>query len=417
MKKSPIRKKCVNKNNGRKLVGLIINMVVKPSRDVMLAVSKFIYDNPSLELRIFYGSPATKVDNLVDFAKSGVAGLVICGFDRETVISFLRAMPDHPPILLGLYYSPTEEQLRILGNGGVLVIDNELIGRMAADFFLRRGLQNFAFIGTDIYREGLSARIRSKAFWHRLAESGHEKVENIIIGESMSNGDFWIPDLEGVRKWLSELPLPCGIFVNGEVEAFALTKMCRESGLEVPKDLEILCIDNSYGFCEKASPTLSRIHIRFDVISKLVIETLTELLDGRLPPERRERFISEGAFEVVERGSTASGREYGLVAEKAKEFIRVHACEGICVTDVANYLRVSRRGLERRVKNATGQSVSSLIRSVRLAEVCRLLETTDMTISAVTERAGYHLTANLSILFKRTYGVTMREYRAQHRVP
>ena len=138
-------------------------------------------------------------------------------------------------------------------------------------------------------------------------------------------------------------------------------------------------------------------------------------VNGRLPQKRREMFVSESALELIERGSSASGREYGLVAENAKEFIRVHACEGIGVSDVARCLRVSRRGLERRVKAATGLGVAGLIRSVRLAEVCRLLETTDMPITAVTEKAGYHLTANLSVLFKRTYGVTMREYRAWHR--
>ena len=401
---------------GCKVVGLIINMVVKPSRDVTLAIANVIYDNPDFELRIFYGSPATTVDNLVAFAKSGLAGMVICGFGRETVISFLRAMPEHPPVLIGLYSPPTEQQLRVIGNGGVLVLDNDLIGKTAAEFFLRHGLQNFAFVGTNIYREGLSAEIRCRAFWKRLAESGHVDIANIMLGERLPNDDFWIPELESVGKWLERRTFPCGIFVNGEIEAYALTKMCRKLGLDVPKDMEILCIDNSYGFCEDASPTLSRIRIRLDAVSKQVAEMLDGLVNGRLPQERRVVFISESALELVERGSTAGGRGYGRIAGNAKEFIRIHACEGIDVPDVATHLGVSRRSLERRVKEATGQSVASLIRSVRLSEVCRLLKTTDMSISDVTEKAGYHITSNLSILFKREFGVTMREYRARNRV-
>ena len=95
--------------------------------------------------------------------------------------------------------------------------------------------------------------------------------------------------------------------------------------------------------------------------------------------------------------------------------MRVHACEGIGVEDVAQHVGVSRRTMEKRVREAMGQSVLDMIQKVRLKNVCHLLATTSLPISEVTTRSGYELTSNLSRLFRVTYGVTMRQYRAQHR--
>ena len=399
------------------VVGLAINTVVKPSRDVMLAVAgSSLCEDPRVRIRFFYGSPATTVENLVAFAKSGITGIIFCGFKRELMIDFFTSMPDHPPVVLALYAPLSDEDRRKLGRGVVLVLDNERIGRMAADYFIRHGLQHFAFLGSEIYREKLSGKIRSEAFIRQIREKGglQGEVPCLMLGHSEPNDDFWNGDMRGrVEDWLKRLPLPCGVFVNGEIEAFALLRICRAMGRDVPGQIEVLCIDNSYGFCERASPTLSRIHIDYGDCGKMSMQNLLSLIRGDEVPLEMH-YAGDQKTEIVERGSTASGRGYGRVAERAREFVRVHACEGIGVADVARHLGVSRRTMEKRVQEATGQSVLQMIRAVRLAEVCRLLETTDMTISEVTMQAGYQLTANLSVLFKKVYGVTMRQYRARH---
>ena len=59
-------------------------------------------------------------------------------------------------------------------------------------------------------------------------------------------------------------------------------------------------------------------------------------------------------------------------------------------------------------------NVLDLIQKVRLENVCRLLKKTDLSIAEVTMRSGYELTSNLGRLFRRTYGMSMRDYRAKH---
>ena len=45
---------------------------------------------------------------------------------------------------------------------------------------------------------------------------------------------------------------------------------------------------------------------------------------------------------------------------------------------------------------------------------CYLLKTTSLPISDVTQQSGYPLTSNLSMVFKKTYGLSMRQYRKLH---
>ena len=104
-----------------------------------------------------------------------------------------------------------------------------------------------------------------------------------------------------------------------------------------------------------------------------------------------------------------------LAATRAfRSLIRRHACEGIGVPDVVAQVGVSRRLLEKRVREATGGSVLDMIQKVRLENVCRLLVNTTLPISDITTNSGYEATSNLSHLFRRTYGMSMRDYRARH---
>ena len=139
---------------------------------------------------------------------------------------------------------------------------------------------------------------------------------------------------------------------------------------------------------------------------------LTALIaDPKLPRSRRKVRVPSCA--IVERGSTSSG-DFGHVVARARDFIRRHACEGIGVPDVVTQVGVSRRLLEKRVREATGASVLDMIQKVRLENVCRLLVSTTLSISDVTTNSGYEPTSNLSHLFRRTYGMSMRDYRARH---
>ena len=393
-------------------IGLIINTAVKSSRDGMYAIANKVQNDSSIRVQIFQGSPATTIDNLREFVAKGFDGLIVCGFRNKLVADFRKSSPNLPPIVRGLYVSLSEEERRISWPSDTIAIDNERIGRDAADFFIRHALQSFAFFGSEANRESCAGKIRADAFFSEIRSkaAATSEVSRLTIGHAEANEDYWTGDHERIAQWLKGLKMPCGVFANSELDAFALLKICQEIGLDVPRKVEILCVDNTTAFCDNASPTISHFKLDFAAAVDIAITILrSRIIDGSARKRVYEDFFM-GAT-LVERASTASGRGFGSVAERVKEYLRVHGCEAIQVPDVARQLGVSRRTIEKHVREATGQSVLDLIRSMRLAEVCRLLESTDMSISDITQKVGYSMTANLSVTFRKAFGMSMRKYR------
>lgn len=126
--------------------------------------------------------------------------------------------------------------------------------------------------------------------------------------------------------------------------------------------------------------------------------------------------VTYGVKKIAERQSTKIEPPVKdrLVA-RALEFIRLNACEGIGVKEVAAYLKVSRRLAELRFRDTCGRSILDEIQSVRLERVKRLVDETDLSIREITDRSGYQTDDHLRRMFKRQFGMTMQERRRRQR--
>lgn len=396
-------------------LGMVINTAVKPCRDVLLGILECLRLHPQVRLSFFHGNAATSPRNIADFASSGMDALLFCGMRWEIVEEFLREMPDHPPIVANLYAPLSPDSFAQLGRGGTVVLDNVDIGRVAADFFVEHGIKNFAFFGSKVYRECVAGEIRREAFRARIGErlDGRETFASLVEGKQAENEDYWDGDHQEVERFIRSLPKPCGIFANGDREAYRFIDACNHLGIVVPDQMEVIGVNDTENFCEASKPSISSIRPDHARCAHEAVKMLLELVDNpHLPPERRRVTVS--GCQIVKRGSTLSGRGYGGIAVRAREHIVRNACNGINVPDVAKHLGVSRRTLEKRFSEAMGQSVALMIREVRLEKVCKLLRTTKMPISEVTLQCGYPLTSNLAHLFTKLYGMSMRKYRNAH---
>ena len=397
-------------------IGVVIGTETKPSRDVFLGLLDFANTQPDLDLRLFHASPVTTAENVAAFVATGVDGLVFCDCPREVTIAFCQRCHDHPPVVACLYTPPSKAEMESLAPVGAVILDNEAIGRLGADFLLGFGLCHFAFLGSWVRREWICAKQRSAAFQARLRESllGKETFLQWIMGTQRLNDDYWDPVEEELERWVLALPRPCGVFVNGDREAFRLTKVCRRLKIDVPGLLEILSINNSHGLCERSQPTLTSIEPDYRANAEAAIRMLLAMIDNPALPFR-QRYVKLAKVRLVERGSTSVGRNRGNIVTRAREFIRQHAREGIGVPDVVAHVGVSRRLLEAQMRKDTGQSPLEWIQSVRLESCCHLLKTTDLPVTEVLQQSGYPLTANPGRIFRKTFGMSMTEYREAHR--
>lgn len=92
-------------------------------------------------------------------------------------------------------------------------------------------------------------------------------------------------------------------------------------------------------------------------------------------------------------------------------WLRQHMDTDIQVESAAEISGISPRTLSRRFKLATGQSFNEYLTQLRIDTARDLLQNSNLPIGDVADRVGYKDSAYFSRLFKRTTGISPREYR------
>ena len=94
------------------------------------------------------------------------------------------------------------------------------------------------------------------------------------------------------------------------------------------------------------------------------------------------------------------------------KYIEDHYRDGT-LTDLALQLNQSVYKLSRLIQSATGNNFKDLLQQKRLNKAIQLLNDTDLAVSDIINAVGYDNTSYFYRLFRRTYGVSPKEYR-QH---
>ncbi len=102
------------------------------------------------------------------------------------------------------------------------------------------------------------------------------------------------------------------------------------------------------------------------------------------------------------------------LSKQVDAYIREHFSEDLSADDISSYFGISRAKLYRITEHSFGEGIMEQIRSIRIAEACRLLEETDLKIADISARIGYEDYNYFTKIFKRKCKVTPREYRKQH---
>ena len=94
-----------------------------------------------------------------------------------------------------------------------------------------------------------------------------------------------------------------------------------------------------------------------------------------------------------------------------EEFIRLHATADISPDDAARAAGGDIARIKRAYRATYGHSICRGIQEARLREVQRLLRRTQMPIDDIAEMCGFGNGLYLKALFRRRFGMTMRDYR------
>lgn len=286
--------------------------------------------------------------------------------------------------------------------------DPQAIAEAAARELLRTAFPRFAFI--PALGNPLWSRQRADAFVAAVAAFGHSASAFAPTPTEATDAHRF---QKGLSRFLGALETPCGVFAANDAAAMLVLKACEERSLRVPEDIALVGADDSHEYCERAEPTLTSVRMDIERGGRVAAELLATLLrdgggDGRAVSVGRY-----GVETVVRRASTNVLRVRDGRVSRALEWIRLHACEAVDVSDVVAVMGCSRRLADLRFRQATGHTILNEIHARRLDKAKELLKRGDVPIGTLSERCGYVPGPSLGLLFKRTTGRTMRQWRRE----
>ncbi len=276
--------------------------------------------------------------------------------------------------------------------------------QLAADHFLDRGFQHFAYYGTPRFP---AARAHYESYADVLARHG-KTCSFYTPTPGISGFETHQADL---ARWLNDLPKPCAVLCWG-LRGLSVLDACALANLDVPGDIAVLSGDYDDLLCEAANPPLSGIETPSELIGHQAAELLDRLMHGR--PLERDRVHVLPTRVVARQSSDVLAIDDPDLAI-ALRFIRNHAAEPIDVETVLEKVPCSRRSLERKFEQMLGRTPAIEIRRVRLERAKQLLVETDLPIPRVAAASGFGSGSYMSQAFRQFVGMTPLRYRSQMR--
>lgn len=239
---------------------------------------------------------------------------------------------------------------------------------------------------------------REKGFTAILRKAGHE----VSVFKS---------DPRDLPEWLRALQKPTAIFCACDVVSRVALESCRKARIKVPSQAVILGVDNDELICQISRPELSSIRLDTRGEGFAAAKSLHELMKG----DGKSRTILMKPLEIVERTSTNPPPPAAHLVQSALEYIEHNAVRGISADDVALQVGCSRRLLDLRFSKYHSESPHGAIVRAKLTAVRKELLHSDRKLIHLAKECGFRNADVLKNLFRKSFGMSMREFRKKHR--
>ena len=288
-----------------------------------------------------------------------------------------------------------------------ILCDEKMVGRMAAEHFIERGLKNFAYfaIGCPWW-----SKWRGECFERGLHCFGFSPIHFRQKHPKRSPLPIWdTAHDEELLDWLKNLPKPIGIFCAADIHAITILEYCRRLNIAVPEEVAVLGTDNDEMLCNVANPKISSIELDSSRIGYLAADLLHRRILGTA--KKIATPILVPPLFVETRQSTDMIAIEDQDVAQAIRFIREKACSSITVADVARHVELSQATLFRRFRHHLGHSPEREIIRVRIDRAKKLLLETGFPLSVIASKTGFLPTEYFIRVFKRECGVTPNRFR------
>jgi LacI family transcriptional regulator len=325
---------------------------------------------------------------------------------RDLLLASLREW--QPGAIVTEYLAGLTEALLELGCPVVLVpsdqplagayhvdIDDEAIGRLAAEHLVARGYRNFAFVG------------RGDAHYAKQRLEGFQSVvgEVPVYWEEFRDwrqyDEYWRDPDEDMVGWIAAQTTPLGIFSAHDPTGRHVLEAAAQAGLEVPFAVGVISANDDETVCEMARPALSSIKLPWRRLAADVVQLLEAVWAGKAPAGP----LLEQPLEIVARGSSSYEAVGDPVVRRAMQMLVEGIANIASVEEWAARVGVSRRVLERKFQSSLGRSPHAMMLHERVERAKKLLSSSDLPVSLIAERCGFQSNERLTVNFRELVGV------------
>ncbi len=207
----------------------------------------------------------------------------------------------------------TEATVRILHSGGVsvvvveqeisaapcVVVDPEATGRMVTDHLLSLGHTRIGFLRE--HRTSLDSWRRYDGYESALTAAGVAVDPLLVVDAPASvDGSIVAGGIEAARALLDADIRPTAVFAHNDLMAIAVIHEARRRGLQVPKDVSVVGIDD-LEVGRYMDPPLTTLPFPKRELGRVAARKLLALMEGTVP----EQLTTLPPPELIIRESTA----------------------------------------------------------------------------------------------------------------
>ena len=380
---------------------VLARLIYSSGRSILSGIFNHLSDGHPWRVRILQADEEFTESVVAQAEESGVDGMILTLPGKPGALERVVAS-SIPTVFMNL----DGDAIRRRTNAAIISVDNDAIGREGARHLLSCGrFASFAFVHGRPVADDWSLE-RAKAFRKALASSGRPLFEYLSrepVGDDA--------DVRDLTDFLVSLPKPAGVMSTFDGRATQVLNVCAAAGLDVPRQIAVIGVDNDESLCNFSSPPLSSVLPDFEGGGRMAAEELESLMAK--PSARGPHVLRIPVKKVVVRESTAPLPPATTLVESAMDYIRAHAAEGVTPTGVVRHLGVSRRLAELRFAELRGETIRAAIERERLERVKRLLKTTALPIGHIAAETGFKSVARLSHLFRQRMGTSPLQWRKQ----
>jgi len=291
-----------------------------------------------------------------------------------------------------------------------VLMNNEAVGRLAAEEFLRRGFRHLTYCCLD--HHNWAAIERYNGFSNAIMNAG---CNCPLLAWSQHCRRSDILNRNELYRWLaerlSELPKPLGVMAHNDDFAAIALDVCLQTGLLVPEQVAVIGCDNDELVCEFAKIPLSSVDANMVEQARQGAELLDRLMDGEPPPAASIRIEPKGV--VIRQSSDILAITNLPVALALRYIWSNYTNPMLSVPDVAEACGLSTRGLSKLFRQALSRTVADEIRRQRLRAALQYLEQSSFNIGDIAAKCGFASGKHLRQTLKRETGKSPRKYRSK----